>query len=630
MMFAPLLLSFLPAFQADGLPTPEPPVQHLGSYVSTLSDFDRPTAIAYGPDGRLWIHDTDSKRLVAFDEKGELVVAVGWSKASQPAGISIDGAGHAWVSDRWNHQVFEVDGEGRVLSSLGLSPEGKPELLGPEGICHRGSTLLVADRGHGRVAEYEDGKLVRSLGEGLLQEPRDVCVDSQGRVAVVDSGLASVCVFDTDGSLALRFGEYGWFPGLFSDPTAIEVHGDRWYVADCENQRIQVFGPEGEPLYRIGTHAILPREGEGKLHYPTGLALHPNGERLAVTEPMDGRVQIFGMAPGAKPQVDPARPESVQPSPHYGEHWALGGGYLVIPEPESHRLRIFDLRLVPGQDPAMISEIGGWGASLGLFRDPRGVCLTPSPLTLLVADAGNERIVEVALDLDPEKPMEQTSKAARFVRAFDLHSWNAALPVEQRLDGALRPDDVLQTPSGQRFVLLTPQRTILQFDADWEPVARIQHSREVPLVAPSGMAWNEATQELAVSDLAMGRVLVFGPDGVVRQTIGTENVRRPTGLAYDSKGTLLVVDRWQSELFSYAPDGTLLDRRFHPGIDREGLYHPTDVSVDSMGRWWILDHGNHRGMIFDGQGAWLGAFGSTLYTRPARLPNAPKSGAETE
>ena len=63
-------------------------------------------------------------------------------------------------------------------------------------------------------------------------------------------------------------------------------------------------------------------------------------------------------------------------------------------------------------------------------------------------------------------------------------------------------------------------------------------------------------------------------------------------------------------------------------MSRSELYKPRGIAVDEHGSLWVLDHANHRGMVFDPQGAWLRAFGSRSYTRPAILEGkeAPSAG----
>ncbi len=593
--------------------------QHFGAVLPAYTGAEHPTALAYDDQGLLWIADLDTRRILAVDPAGELQISFQWPKQSRVGGIAHDPEGKLWVTDTWNHRLFHVDRRGRVLFAL-----DQETLLHPEGLIRRGDELWVADTGGGRIAVFDlEGKFLRGLGDQHLQRPRGLCAVGEQRIAVVDAGSSTVVVLDEQGALVQTIGGWGWFPGQFSDPTDIAFHAGRLYVADRENQRLQVLSEAGEALYRIGTHAILPREGDGKLHYPAHLVLDAAGERLAVAEPMDGRVQFFGLAPGEKPAPNPRRPESVQPSPHYGPRWALAGQYLAIPEPESHRVRLFDLRLVPEEDPVQVTQIGGFGQNLGLFRDPGSVWLRADPLTLWVADRGNQRLVEVALDLNPEAPLAQHLRAGRVVRSLDWAAWNAALPKEQRLPATPRVEDLLLLEDGRMLVLCWNNRVVLVLDAQAQLVGRLPGATAMPLFAPRAMAWYAPSQRLALVDEGSAAVWLVDLAGKEPKPFGVEELRRPTGVAFRPNGHVLVVDRALSELLEYSPAGELLERRYRPGLGRDGLYGPTDLALDTEGRIFVLDHGNHRGMVFDEKGEWLQAFGSRLYTRPARLPHAP-------
>ncbi|MBK8269939.1 MAG: hypothetical protein IPK83_17245 [Planctomycetes bacterium] len=53
------------------------------------------------------------------------------------------------------------------------------------------------------------------------------------------------------------------------------LHRNLLYIADTMNHRIQVMEPNGRMAYQWGIHAFMPREGEGKLHYPAPSQWHP-------------------------------------------------------------------------------------------------------------------------------------------------------------------------------------------------------------------------------------------------------------------------------------------------------------------------------------------------------------------
>ena len=76
--------------------------------------------------------------------------------------------------------------------------------------------------------------------------PRDVAVDTAGRVYVVDTGNKRVVIFAADGNYISQFGSAGLGPGQFDEPVGIAFDQRAVYVADTWNQRIQVFQAEDQ------------------------------------------------------------------------------------------------------------------------------------------------------------------------------------------------------------------------------------------------------------------------------------------------------------------------------------------------------------------------------------------------
>src|SRR5262249_24180046 len=78
----------------------------------------------------------------------------------------------------------------------------------------------------------------------------NVALSAGGDIYVTDGyGNARVHKFDRDGRLLFSWGEPGDGPGQFNVPHGIAVDRDeRVYVADRENNRIQVFTSHGELL----------------------------------------------------------------------------------------------------------------------------------------------------------------------------------------------------------------------------------------------------------------------------------------------------------------------------------------------------------------------------------------------
>lgn len=609
-----------------------PPNEYLGLYSRTVKLSGRPAALTYSPDG--WLLMAEHSGGMNYDHEAGLITNGGpWSGEGLGGLAFAENGEELWGSFPWERKVELRSGIGELIRVLSPPAPDSPRngFLEPRGLTTFKGHVCVVDAGWGRLDIFaSDGTWQKSIGEGQLKNPQDVCVDSLGRYLVADTGNSRICAFDAEGNLVTTFGEWGWFPGLFSDPTAIETHGDRFYVADRENQRVQVFDLQGNAIYRIGMHAILPREGEGTLHYPTHLAVRGDGRELALIEPMDGRVQIFGMGEGDAPPKRINRPTDRQPAPHYGTHWDMGAGYLAIPEPETHSIRIYDLRNVekpkPGQQagtPTLVTEVGGFGTQLGQYTQPGGVFIGGDPLTLLVCDTGNGRLVETKLALSQEDPLGFTLLAARVQRSLDLAGLNQA---DERLQRPWtpRPIDVERSADGTTYLLCDLGREIYVLDEFWNLNARFGATQEHPWKHPVAIAWQESTGRLLVCDEGLGRVHVYNRQGQWVSELGKHILNRPSAISFDKQGNVMVIDRGHSSLFTFDDQGALLRQQGHAGIDRDSFFGPTDVDVDEEGRIFILDHGNHRGMVFDSEGKWFHAFGSRLYTKPARLPETIK------
>jgi sugar lactone lactonase YvrE len=90
---------------------------------------------------------------------------------------------------------------------------------------------------------------VTSFGDGdYFQTPSDIEVDNaRSLIYVVDAGSCRVLVFDFQGKFLRAVGRKGQGPGEFATPTGIGLTGDGGFaVADRDNNRIQLFGPDGK------------------------------------------------------------------------------------------------------------------------------------------------------------------------------------------------------------------------------------------------------------------------------------------------------------------------------------------------------------------------------------------------
>ncbi len=173
--------------------------------------------------------------------------------------VTVDSRGYVYVLLRWDPiadakspRVIELAPDGRRLASWGGGVIDDSHMLaaGPD------DRLYIVDRdAHEIIVCRRDGTRVGGLGTRHrplepFNHPTDVAIAPGGDIYVSD-GYAGHRVhhFRSDGTLVQSWGELGSGPGQFLTPHAIWVMRDgRVVVADRENNRLQVFSPDGTHL----------------------------------------------------------------------------------------------------------------------------------------------------------------------------------------------------------------------------------------------------------------------------------------------------------------------------------------------------------------------------------------------
>jgi DNA-binding beta-propeller fold protein YncE len=213
----------------------------------------------------------------------------------KPRVAAFDGEDHLYLADLTDRiQVFDRDGG--FLRGW-RTPDFNVD--GPSGLTvDREGRLLVADTHFYRVLVYgASGDLLFQIGDGVqgatpgrFGYPTDVVIDRAGNFYVSEYGENDrIQVFSPDGRWLRQWGGHGYEPGEFLRPRAMAIdEEDRIYVADSCNHRIQVFDVEGRLIRMWGSRGAKL----GEMSYPYDLALGP-GNSLYVCEYGNSRVQKF-------------------------------------------------------------------------------------------------------------------------------------------------------------------------------------------------------------------------------------------------------------------------------------------------------------------------------------------------
>ncbi len=250
-------------------------VQVWGQVGTGPGQFNHPRGLALGPDGDVYVVDSDNHRVQVFgpdgsfrrewgshcnlalglgcvDPDGAGPLELGDGQFQEPWGIAVAQDGRVYVADTWNHRIQVFAPDGTFLTKWG--------------------TYGQTDR-----------------ATWLFYGPRDIAIDASGRVFVTDTGNKRVVVFDQEGNYLDQWGSAGAGPGQFEEPVGIDLDAEgNIYVADTWNQRVQVFSPDHAFLRQWSVDAWY---GESVINKPY-LAVDAQG-RVYITDPEGYRVAVF-------------------------------------------------------------------------------------------------------------------------------------------------------------------------------------------------------------------------------------------------------------------------------------------------------------------------------------------------
>ncbi len=151
--------------------------------------------------------------LLLDNNSGKITNSWGDSSFVMPHGLTVDHNNNVWVTDVGLHQVFKFSHNGKLLMTLGIAKTpGKDSIH--------------------------------------FNRPTDVAVADDGSFYVSDGyGNSRIVKFSATGTYLFEWGKKGNKKGEFNIPHGIDLdeHGNV-FVADRENNRIQVFDPTGKFL----------------------------------------------------------------------------------------------------------------------------------------------------------------------------------------------------------------------------------------------------------------------------------------------------------------------------------------------------------------------------------------------
>ncbi len=535
---------------------------------ATGTSLDYVNDVASDSSGNVWVVDAGANHVVKYDATGKKIQELGkaWQGGSDnehfnnPISIAFDGHGNIYVSDSgvwgdWgNHRVQIFDPSGNYLATIGETGQAGDDnqhLHRPRGLAVDRDLLYVADTANHRVQIFDISTpttptYVATLGESgvsgsdnaHLNSPEGVGVDSK-YIYVADSDNDRVQVFDKITYVyvaTIGAGEWGQDNTHFNHPTDVIIDShDHIYVADAYNKRVQQYDQNRVYVRTYGTTGVSYVTDGYHYYFPKGVAVAQDGS-------------------------------------------------IYIVEERGHRLVKLD---ASGEPQWTVGEPGQAGSDHSHFFGPVDVAVDPQGRVYVAESWGNNRVQ--VFDSD-----------GHYVGTVNK-GWGTG-------DGYLRhPDGLGIDRNGTVYVADTANHRVEIFDAQWHFIASIgetnvpgsdnNHFNEPDDVAVDSRGF------IYVADKGNNRVQVFDRNRHYVRTIGLTGgsgndfarFNGPHRLAVDELDRLYVADSWNNRIQVFDSSGnylTTIGGRYGDGSGQ--FINPHGVAVDVFGAVYVADEDNNR------------------------------------
>jgi sugar lactone lactonase YvrE len=227
--------------------------------VGEIPNLDRPFGVAADDEGNVYVGSQGNGRVEIYDSNGVFRGARGEGQVRMPNDLAIGPGGELLVLDSEVRRIWVYDARGAPVRTIGSAGKGSGRfdfpislVVGPadDGTGAEVDAVYVADQGQSLIHVFDlEGRFLRAFGGkstfgyvgGKFVRLQGLQIDAQGRLHALDSRVAAIQVLTRSGAHIVDYGEYGPDPGQLRLPLDIVIlPGGETAVANHGHGRIEV------------------------------------------------------------------------------------------------------------------------------------------------------------------------------------------------------------------------------------------------------------------------------------------------------------------------------------------------------------------------------------------------------
>lgn len=194
-------------------------------------------------------------------------------KLSTSITLTVDDEDNVYVADRYNHNIQKFNSQGNLLLTFSRERNKRDDFFRPIDIYYRNNTLFVIDSFYHEIRQFSlDGIPLKVINIKYIEKPIGIAVDEELNIFLLDS--TKVQKLNINGELEKTFGE-----NILLNPKEITLNSEgNILIVDIDKNPLKIFDKNGYLIVKFGVNII---------EEPVGIAEDKEGNFLAIDKAKD-------------------------------------------------------------------------------------------------------------------------------------------------------------------------------------------------------------------------------------------------------------------------------------------------------------------------------------------------------
>jgi tetratricopeptide (TPR) repeat protein len=187
--------------------------------------------------------------------------------------LTVDDEDNVYVADRYNHNIQKFNSQGNLLLTFSKERNKRDNFFRPIDLGYQNNTIFVVDSFYHEIRQFSlDGIPLKVINIKYIDKPIGIAVDEELNIFLLDS--TKVQKLNLDGELEKTFGE-----NILLNPKEITLNSEgNILIVDVGKNPLKLFDKNG---YFVGQF------GDNTIEEPVGIAEDKEGNFLLIDQAKD-------------------------------------------------------------------------------------------------------------------------------------------------------------------------------------------------------------------------------------------------------------------------------------------------------------------------------------------------------